>query len=340
MWGQIASAVVGGYMSQQAAKKQAAATAAANAASNQGYTDAKPYITDVYKRGKAALNDILDTGYYQGDTYAALNDTQMQGYNNQVDFNNTGFADANQMLNVGRGYSDNYQDLYNQAQRGFLNNAMAYGTDAANINPIADAALRDARRNLNENTLRGIDMNASLTGNTNSSRSGVADAIASRGFADREADVRAQISNDLIDRSLAEQQNQYANMVNANQNLAGVYNTGFSQGNISAGNIATAGGALQRDEQNILNQDRASFEGNRDFAMEQLNNYNTGILGQSPRTSGSYQADYVDPNMAALGGAMAGYGFGGQFAAAPAPAPTMSYINADAYKGYGYTRGR
>ena len=62
VWGQIAGAVVGGVMANQAAKKQAAAMDRANAMSNQGYTDARPYITDVMSRGQGTLNDILATG--------------------------------------------------------------------------------------------------------------------------------------------------------------------------------------------------------------------------------------------------------------------------------------
>ena len=45
VWGQIASAVVGSYMSNQAAKKQEKAIDAANRMSNMGYLDAQPLFS-------------------------------------------------------------------------------------------------------------------------------------------------------------------------------------------------------------------------------------------------------------------------------------------------------
>ena len=59
VWGQIAGAVVGGYMANQAAKKQAGAIDAANRMSNMGYLDAQPYIQFGYSGGKGALQDVL-----------------------------------------------------------------------------------------------------------------------------------------------------------------------------------------------------------------------------------------------------------------------------------------
>ena len=229
VYGQIAGAVIGGVMANRAAKRQAAAMDRANAANNQGYTDARPYITDVMSRGQGALNDILATGAYSGDTYARMNPMQTAAFNNLGSFGTNAFNNAQGFMNTGQGFANNYANLYNQASQNTLNNALNYATDPTNYQPVADAALRDARRNLEENTLRGIDVGSSMTGNTNSSRAGVADAIAARGFADREADVIAQVQNNLIDRSLDQQQNQFANMTTANQNLAGVYNTGFDQ---------------------------------------------------------------------------------------------------------------
>lgn len=312
MFGSIAGALIGGIMSNNAAKKQAAAMDRANAMSNQGYTDARPYITDMMSRGKGALNDILATGAYSGDTYARMNPMQTAAFNNLGSFGTNAFNNAQGFMNTGQGFANNYANLYNQASQNTLSNAVNYATDPNNYQPVADAALRDARRNLEENTLRGIDVGSSMTGNTNSSRAGVADAIAARGFADREADVIAQVQNNLIDRSLDQQQNQFSNMTTANQNLAGVYNTGFDQSMAAADAMSSAGGALRQEEQNILDDNRARFERERDFEMDQLNQYNAGILGQAPRTPAGYQANYVDPKMSALGGAIGGFGLGGR----------------------------
>ena len=198
MWGQIASAVVGGYMSQQAAKKQAAAMDRANAASNQGYTDARPYITDVYNRGQSALEGILSQGAYTGQTYAPMNDMQRNALGSQYTFNEDGLADAQGFQNVGQGFANNYANLYNQASQDMLGNAINYASDSANYQPLLNAAMMDDRRNLDENVLRGIDMGASASNNTNSSRAAVANAIAERGFSDRRDQALANIQNNLI----------------------------------------------------------------------------------------------------------------------------------------------
>ena len=47
----IGSAVVGGYMANQAAKKQAGAMSEANQLNAMGYMDVQPYIKDMYSGG-------------------------------------------------------------------------------------------------------------------------------------------------------------------------------------------------------------------------------------------------------------------------------------------------
>ena len=90
-----------------------------------------------------------------------------------------------------------------------------------NTEPLLAAAMRDPFRQLTEQTLPGIDRSASATGNTNSSRAGVSEALANRAFADRSADMGASIQDRLIDRSMKAQQAQLSNMTAANKNLAG-----------------------------------------------------------------------------------------------------------------------
>ena len=91
-----------------------------------------------------------------------------------------------------------------------------------------DAALRDSTRQLTEQTLPGINRAASATGNTNSSRAGIADALATRAYQDRAADVSADITNTLMNQSLAQQQRDFANAMSANQGLANAFGTGMN----------------------------------------------------------------------------------------------------------------
>ena len=73
-------------------------------------------------------------------------------------------------------------------------------------------------------------------------------------------------------------------------------------------------GELQRSaDQGQMDADRAAFEGDRDFAMNQYMRYNAGILNNAPQSVGQVPANTVDPLAATIGGAMSGFGFGRQF---------------------------
>ena len=309
--GKVAGSVVGGLLGNKFGRDDRGAINAANRDSNMGYLDSRPYITDLYKRGKGALNDQLNAGAYMGDTYAEMDPLARLGYNNMGNLGGQGFTDATNFMNLGRGFGQNYADLYNQASDNMLDNAINYATDPNNYQGLVDAATRDARRNLEENTLRGIDMNAARSGNANSSRAGIAEANAYRGFADREADTRARIQSDLIDRSMREQSDRLSNMTSANNNLAALYSNAFDQGGTASGLQTTAGGALQMDEQGRLSDARDRFERERDYAMNTLANYNSGILGRAPTSGTQYSPNMVNPLASTLGGMQAGFGFGG-----------------------------
>lgn len=81
----------------------------------------------------------------------------------------------NNLANQQSGLTDRFTGLADQAQNtDYLGNANAYAS--ANSQPLVDAAMRDDRRTLQENTLTGIDMSASGSGNMNSSRAGIAES--------------------------------------------------------------------------------------------------------------------------------------------------------------------
>jgi len=338
VWGQIAGAVIGGVMSRNAAKKQAGAMDRASALQARGYTDARPYITGMYQKGTDALDAALAAGYYDGPTYAGMNDMQTNAANNMYNFGNNAFGNAGNIMNTASGFSGNYADLYNRAGADRAGIAEDYVN--ANADPMVDRALRDSTRQLEEGTLRNIGMGASATGNANSSRAGVAEAIAGRDYMDRAADTRAGIEDRLRNESFKNQDAQFANMMNANAGLSTSYNNAFGMGNTAAGNMANAGSMFQTDQQNQMNDNRARFEGDRDFAMDQINKYNAGILGRAPQTAGNVRPNTVDPTTAAFGGAMAGMGMGQRFQNAfqPQAQPMVfgGYGNSGPRKGFGY----
>lgn len=351
VWGQVAGAVIGGYMSNQAAKKQAAAMGEANRMSNMGYLDAQPYINFGYSGGKGALQDVLNTGAYTGPTLAGLNEMQIGALNNQFGLGQTANQYGGNLAQTASGFGGNYADLYRRAMGGnAMDNAINYAT--SNRGDLVEAALRDSTRQLTEQTLPGINRAASATGNTNSSRAGIADALATRAYGDRAADVSADITNTLMNQSLAQQQRDFGNAMNANAGLANTFSTGLNSGFQGLGQQLAAGGAFQRDEQNQFTDQQSNFERQRDFELDQYNKFMAGILGRAPTQGKNYTPNLVDPTSAALSGAIAGFGTGGQIAnsfggfgggqsnAFASMAPQRQYINAPAYQGMGYMSGR
>ena len=87
---------------------------------------------------------------------------------------------------------------------------------------------------------------------------------------------------------------------------------GFDQAGNAASMLNRAGGMLQMDEQGRLDDERARFEGNRDFDMNTLMNYNAGILGRTPTSTGNIQNNMANPMMGMLSGAVGGFGAGGK----------------------------
>lgn len=308
--GPVIGSAVGGMFGNKAAKQDRAAQQYATDMNNRGYTDARPYIKDMYKGGTDALNSMLDKGAYGGPTYAGMNDMQRNTMGNMYNFGNSGFSQGQGLMNTAGGFGQNYSDLYNQAGQDRMATAQQYAMN--NSQPLVDRALRDSTRNLQENTLTSIGMGASATGNTNSSRAGVAEAIAGRDYMDRAADTTANINDTLMQRSLKEQDASFRNQMNANQALGNTFNTGFGMNQDSLKMMGAAGDIQQKDAQSQMNADKTAFDNERDFALDAYNKYNAGILGGAPQSS-NQQANMHNPLSATMGGAMAGFGFGQKY---------------------------
>jgi hypothetical protein len=154
-----------------------------------------------------------------------------------------------------------------------------------------------------------------------------------------------------MDDYMNQANNQFRNMSSANNSLGNLFTTGFNLGNNATGMMTDVGSAYQGDEQGKLDDNRMRFEGERDFASDQYNKFMSGILGRAPMSPAGYAGNYSNPTLGGVQGAMAGAGFGNKygqqlsnffsgFGSSPAASPQMSYINAPAYQGYGFTSGR
>lgn len=343
----IGGSLIGGYAGNNAAKKQAGANKYATDMQMRPYNDARPFIKDMYTGGAAGLDNALAMGTYGGagnPTYAGLNPDQVAALNNQKNFGNTGFGYGSNLAAGAAGFGNNYNDLFNQASSGnAMDTAMNYA--ANNSDALVNAAMRGANRNLNEVQLTGLNNRASGSGNMNSSRAGVAEAVLRRSNSELEADTRANIEDTLMRRSLGQSNTDFSNAMGANAGMAGAFGTGMSTGFNGISNMLNSGSAFQKDLQNQYNDGKANFNEDRDFMMNQYGKFNASILNNAPQGPGQITPNYVDPTMSAINGAMMGGGWGNQFAnfMQNPNQPTnqgMSFIQAPAYTGYGYTSGR
>lgn len=329
--GMIGSTVIGGVMGNKSAKADRRAQAAANDLSAMPYMDAQPYLTDVYSRGHNALNTVMDTGAYTGQTYAGIDPFQAQAAQQLGTGGQLGYTDALNFMGAGRGFGQNYQDIYNMASTDQLGAATDYARQ--NVEPLLASAMRDPYRALTEQTLPGINIAASASGNTNSSRAGVTEALAQRAYDDRSADVATSLLDQLTGRGLNAQTNQFNMMNQANANLGNLYNTGMGQVGTASTFMNQGGGILSTDAQNRLNDEKARFEAQRDYEMQQLNAYNTGILGgRGGNSLSGINAVTANPFAGTVGGAMLGAGFGKEYS-------PMMFGQQKPIGGYGYGAG-
>lgn len=320
----IGTAVVGAYSANKAAKEQRQSQQYAADKQAESFDFYKPYVRDVINRGKGALNRQLATGhigdYSDRQTYAQMNDMTMGGLNYAND-QAVGLANtpAN-LMGVSGGFADNFSNLYNRAAdlgsdgiygASVLNDATAYGSSSPQAQAMVDSIMRDDTRRLNEQTLPTIAREAALGRNTNSSRSAVAAAIAKRGYDDRRADVGADVADMLTGRYIDQRNTDFGNASDLNTQMGNVYNNAYKMIPQLAAMRTGAGNAFQAEQQAILDDARMRFEGRRDFEMDMLNAYNSGILNQAVRQSPQNPIQVnADPNAAAFGGGMAGAGFG------------------------------
>ena len=222
---------------------------------------------NMYGQAQGLFGQTQDLYGQSRDLYGQSQDVYNQGAN---------LAGLNtDLYQQNRGLYDQFSQLSQDAKADRLGTAMDYANE--NSGAMVDAAMRDDRRNLQENTLTGIDLAASGSGNMNSSRAGVAEAVANRAYDDRRADVALNVQDRLIDRSLNQQARQFADQSSA---LAGAGNAGAAQ----RADLAGAGSALANQNNSIgTSSNTLASSGNQlTNGAGQLNaagNMNAGIQG-------------------------------------------------------------
>tara|TARA_B110000902_G_scaffold2927_1_gene3264 strand:+ start:1523 stop:3136 length:1614 start_codon:yes stop_codon:yes gene_type:complete len=159
--------------------------------------------------GQNGIGGALDFANANNSAQSAINfGNANNNFANSYDYasNNTGVQDANafaagstnvQDANAFAAGSTNVQDSLDFAAKDDMQGAIDYAS-GDRLDSLTKAAMRDPYRQLTESTLTGIDASASASGNMNSSRAGIADALAQRSYDDRSADVSAGIQDSLM----------------------------------------------------------------------------------------------------------------------------------------------
>ena len=314
--GSVLGAAGGYFGGKQSAESQkyAADTQA------EGFRFHKPYLERSYDSAEGYLGDSIGQGTYQGQTYANQNPYSAAGNNYMGNMGLMGAQGAFDITQAGQGFGQNYKDIYDASQGDRMQTAQDYALN--NSGGLVDAAMRDDRRNLQENTLTGINQGASGSGNMNSSRAGVAEAVANRGFDDRRADTTSMINRDLMDQSLGQQNQQFKDQMLANQGMQQSYSQGINAMGAMGDFMTGAGSNLRGFEQGYMNDQQNRFQNDRDFALNQQIKYQQGILGNAVNNSPQNPVQQTaSPLAGAFGGAMqgasAGMGFSDWYSGLP-----------------------
>lgn len=268
-------------------------------------SDQKPWepqgnaLKDIFSKAGDLFANKSGTPFYEGDLYANMDPATADAIRSMISYSqNKGANAADQVSDAGadlldpNGLKSSIQDYQKAAgadpTQANIEAARQYANNPA-VDGMIDAASRDVRRNLYETELPGIDRAATGTGNINSTRAGVASAIAQRGAGDRVADISAGIRGDAFNRGLSMAEGSRQFNTSAMGNVAGLYGQQFNQGMgaIDAGRAMTfgnydaaanGGARFQADAQGQNDADFARWQGADNRESDLLNRY-MGIVG-------------------------------------------------------------
>ncbi len=291
----------------------------------------QPYLKDVFSNAQGLYNN--QGGPYSGNYYAGMTgmtDQALQGIG--------GFSPYAQ--NVAQGAMGAGAGLFGagDAAAGYagslgamgmqdptqqhINNAGQYA-DNPYMQGMVNAANRDTARNLYENELPGANRMNSMTGNQNSSRAGMREAMLTRAADDRMADTSAAMRGSAWSQGLGASQADRGQNMNAlgvaGSQMGGLFNSGINAANMGQNNAfnaldaqAKAGQAYQQNNQGYLDDAFKQWQMQDQYGWGQLANYQSMINGNygQTQTSGGGAAGAMQGG---LGGAVTGLGLYNQY---------------------------
>lgn len=298
----------------------------------------QPYLKTGFKSAAGLYGQYLDQPWYQGPLYAGMNPMQRgaatgagmyalgQGMGLSQGMINDSLpylAQGGNFLNAANraaNYNPNdptQQNIYNAGQ--YANNPY--------LNGAIDAASRDVTRNLTEEVLPGINRSATGSGNTNSTRTGIAEGVALRGAQDRIGDIASTVRADAYNNGI--QTSEQARQANMQGQLQGMgygidaLNTAVGrgmdlrnqgmQGTVNMYDLlGRAGQQYQQDSQGYADASYNRWQGQYNKPWDLLSRY-MGVVGGTNWGSQTKDAT-INPGstmgaiQGALGGAASGFG--------------------------------
>lgn len=285
-----------------------------SSSSTAPWAEQQPYLKDIWSEAQSLFN----RGAYAGPYTAGIQPWQTAGANAGAGLYNQGQGIAETFGQMGAGLAGNLNtaaDYWGSTINGTgYQNPYAQGLNMDLVNQVANnptvdatiaASLRDPYRMLTEQQLPQNAIDAIASGNSGSSRRGMADAIATRGYEDRAADVGAQVRGAAYDQGLnfardyaayqdqGNQRDLYARQAAA-QGLQGLGQAGlgylsdsYDFGQNSAQNLAGWGDYLQGLNQNQIGGQMQQWNAPLDLLKAYAGIIQAGNWGGTTNSSGT-----------------------------------------------------
>lgn len=283
-------------------------------------TSSNPIADKTYAIAEPALKYGVDTGMktvqnnLQNPVFTGPRVAGMSGLENRA--MGMGNMQATDMFNLQQqagayglgqlGQTQGYGGMFGQAGQ-MANNpfgAMMMG-DMFAQSPYAqnmiNASTRDIGRQLYEQAMPGANRQYAGSGNLNSSRAGINDALLQRGAQDRAADVSAQVRQNMFNQGMQQYGTGFDQQLAAAKGMMDAYqgsltgmNTASNFGTQAINNLNDLGSRERAISQAGLDAQRAMFNEGRDIPLNQLGqlmNLTTGAQGFSGTTHGTETAN-------------------------------------------------
>jgi hypothetical protein len=240
-------------------------------------------LTQAFQQAQQAYQQTQNGGVTPPTDYTAgANQNQQNTYQQAIDFSNGNAGTAQSQIGAGQTAINTGQTNLNHATDGLnsfnsvnSNNPQSLIDAAKNYAAGQDIpsqvklAMQGATEQARDVTMPGIEMAAANSGNTNSSRAGIANGLVQRGLAEQSANLSGTLQSQAFQNglTLAQQQAQNNNVNNLTA-LSQQGNLGVNS--LNSGNTGVNSGVT--NESNVLNIGNGGGTGQQNATQADLTN--------------------------------------------------------------------